>query len=231
MAPIQIIDKFASVDSFSIPDRVLRTRDMTSKSLTTAILVLAIISVVFFLSVLFVLARIWKQMVARKLASRAAEAVGAVVERKTSDWARKNSNVLWSMYIQEDDLKTQFSLPPKSRLFSIGSASSDNEHDHGICPLDRHTSDADETNKNKTKSEESVDNNAPRSRIPYPQETTPTKNLSRTRARSQPCHHRPSDSLEHVAKRKQSMAEQEPRSMRMVVEGPVQGTVMGQRRT
>lgn len=209
MAPIQLDDKLANLGTFSIPTRFLQSRDLTSKSLTTAIIVLAIVSAVLFLSILFVLARVWKQVVARKLAVPPTEAtnnVGAVTERKQSNWARKDSNVLWSMYIEEDDLRSQFSLPAKSRLCSIGSVSTD----HGRCPLDRRTSVADELNRksplgDNMQSQESGDSRVVRDRTTYEQETTPTKNVSRTRARSQPFHHRQSDSLEHLAKRKQSV--------------------------
>jgi hypothetical protein len=47
-----------------------------------------------------------------------------LAERRQSNWARQNSNVLWSMYINDDDLRRQFAQPSKdSRLYSIGSVS------------------------------------------------------------------------------------------------------------
>ena len=71
----------------------------------------------------------------RAAARREKEESGAptpppLAERRPSDWARQNSNVLWSMYINDDDLRAQFSKPSKdSRLFSIGSVST-------VGPLD-----------------------------------------------------------------------------------------------
>ncbi|EXJ85412.1 hypothetical protein A1O1_05776 [Capronia coronata CBS 617.96] len=217
MAPVQVIDMVASAGPFRTPAQPLQTRELTSKSLTTAVIVLAISSTVLFLGVLFVLAKLWTKLRGGKLvpqlASRhvqPAKEGDTVAEREPSDWARKNSNVLWSMYIEEDDLKSQFSLPTKSRLFSIGSVSTD----HGRCPLDRRTSNADELDKHNNppieepERDESVDSHRLRNRAAYEQETTPTKNVSRTRARSQPFHHRQSDSLENIAaKRKQSVPE------------------------
>ncbi|KAL2405835.1 hypothetical protein ABEF95_002160 [Exophiala dermatitidis] len=194
----------------------MQPRALASKSLTTAIVILAIFSAIFFASILFVLVKFWKQVVAKRLASHStaevSKDVGAVIQRKPSDWARKDSNILWSVYIEEDDLKSQFSMPPKSRLFSIGSVSTD----HGRCPLERRDSNADGLSKNKdamadeaeAEGQEPLNSKTLRSRVVYEQETTPTKSVPRTRSRSQPFHHRQSDSLEHIAKRKQSVPEQ-----------------------
>ncbi|KAJ4511591.1 hypothetical protein HRR83_004371 [Exophiala dermatitidis] len=218
MAPFRVLGSLATAHSFGISTRTLQPRAFTSKSLTTAIVILAIFSAILFASILFVLVKFWKQVAAKRLASRStaevSKDVGATIQRKPSDWARKDSNILWSMYIEEDDLKSQFSMPPKSRLFSIGSVSTD----HGRCPLDRRDSNADALSKNRDamadeaeaekEGEKPVNSDTLRSRAVYEQETTPTKTVPRTRSRSQPFHHRQSDSLEHIAKRKQSVPEQ-----------------------
>ncbi|KAJ9608926.1 hypothetical protein H2200_006697 [Cladophialophora chaetospira] len=126
-------------------------------------------------------------------------------ERKQSDWLRKNSNVLWSWHIEEDDLKAQFAVSPKSRTFSIGSVST---VEHGRCPLDRRS------NASPLSQHKITDNDLPRInsfapdlriRTPFEHQTTPTKNVTRTRALSTPSVRRSSSSFEEAAKRKQSL--------------------------
>ena len=83
-----------------------------------------------------------------------------------SNWARKDSNVLWSAYFCEDDLKSQFGRKPSqmSRLYSVGSIESD------VCPLEK---EADEVLPPPPHNSEAD----VRSRATYTVETTPTKNL------------------------------------------------------
>ena len=84
--------------------------------------------------------RWWKKVIASRCISQLSDKLqekDANPECKQSDWARKDSNVLWSMYLEDDDLKSQFAMPRKPRLFSIGSVST---LDEGRCPLDRRPS-------------------------------------------------------------------------------------------
>ena len=56
--------------------------------------------------------------------------------RRQSHWARKDSNVLWSMYVTDEDLAKQFTWGRKlSRMFSIGSiGSNDGENTQFTIP-------------------------------------------------------------------------------------------------
>ncbi|OAP59484.1 hypothetical protein AYL99_06782 [Fonsecaea erecta] len=209
MAPVPSIGAIADINPFSTSSRQLVSRALTSDSLVVAIIILSVISTLLLSSMLFLLARIWQQLMAKRASSLPSEAPkhqGGTSERKQSDWARKNSNVLWSMYIEEDDLKAQFAVSPKSRLFSIGSLST---VDQGRCPLERRQSQSNPLEQHKvvddknTKTEESTADL--RSRIPFEHQTTPTKNVGRARALSQPCHHKYSSSITELAKRKQSV--------------------------
>jgi hypothetical protein len=212
MAPTTLIDTLVHMDT-----RDLQTREIPPRSLIAAIVTLAVVSSFLCICLMFVLVRFWRRVIAPRFGFCSPTAatnkeVDAMTQRKPSDWARQNSNVLWSMYIEEDDLKAQFSAP--SRLFSIGSFSTD----HGRCPLDRRVSAISEVASDK---ERAIDEKKTpvvvvtevdvggdlRSRAPYEQETTPTKApASRARARSQPFRHRHSKSLEEWTKRKQSLA-------------------------
>ncbi|EXJ70536.1 uncharacterized protein A1O5_06606 [Cladophialophora psammophila CBS 110553] len=209
MAPIPSLGAIADINTFSISSRQLVSRALPSDSLIAAIVVLSVISALLFVSIVFLLVGIWKKATAKRNSSPPPEAPqphGTISERKQSDWARKNSNVLWSMYIEEDDLNAQFAVSPKSRLFSIGSVST---VDQGRCPLDRRHSHANPLGQHKIdeelspKTEESSADL--RSRIPYEHQTTPTKNVPRARALSQPCCHKYSSSIEELAKHKQSV--------------------------
>ncbi|KIW77905.1 hypothetical protein Z517_07738 [Fonsecaea pedrosoi CBS 271.37] len=209
MAPIPSLGAIANLNALSVTSRRLVTRSLTSESLVAAIIVLSVISTLLLGSMVFLLARIWKQVVAKRASSHPPETSknhNTNSERKQSDWARKNSNVLWSMYIEEDDLKAQFAVSPKSRLFSIGSVST---VDQGRCPLDRRQSHGNTLAQHKIVDDKNPQNEEStadlRSRTPFEQQTTPTKNVARARALSQPCNHRHSTSIEELVRRKQSV--------------------------
>ena len=189
--------------------RRLLPRAAPADSLIATIVVLSVASTLFLASLIYLSVKIWQKLTARPISSTSAEANKAQAAvssgRKQSDWARQNSNVLWSMYIEEDDLKAQFALPRKSRLFSIGSVST---IDHGRCPLDRRQSQGNALSQHQNIGEKKVastDNEFTevdlRNRNPYEQQTTPTKTIqTRTRAMSQPSKHRSSDSFEEMAR-------------------------------
>lgn len=206
MAPIPWMDDLARMAASHRSSPRLRVRHLSQQSLTATIVVLAILSALLLISMMFLLARIRRQIIARGIASRSSlvpNGLGSMTERKTSDWARQDSNVLWAMYIEEDDLKSQFATPSKSRLFSIGSLASD----HGRCPLDRRdsvTSEPATPNALDKVGLGQVDDGELRSRATYEQETTPNATPPRARARSQPFHHRKTNSLDAMAQRKQS---------------------------
>lgn len=206
MAPIPWMDDLARMAASHRSSPGLRVRHLSRQSLTATIVVLAIVSALLLISMMFLLARIRRQLIARGIASRSSlvpDGLGSMTERKTSDWARQDSNVLWAMYIEEDDLKSQFATPSKSRLFSIGSLASDD----GRCPLDRRDSVASEVGTPQVIVEGAAgpgDDGELRSRATYEQDTTPNATPPRVRARSQPFHHRKSNSLDAMAPRKQS---------------------------
>ncbi len=187
----------------------LLRRTLPSEPLIATVIVVSVMSTLLLASVVFLVSRMWRRAAASSVDSQPSEKPQVSAEssgRRPSDWARQNSNVLWSMYIEEDDLKTQFPVSPKSRLFSIGSVST---VDHGRCPLDRRQS-----RPNPLKQHKIVENQASkmddstvdmRVRAPYENQSTPTKTISRARAMSSPSKHRHSSSFEESAKRKQSL--------------------------
>lgn len=221
MAPIPNSDLFPNRDPLKASSPHIFSRQVRPNSLAPAIIVLSVISTVLFFSMACVLVKVIAAQLASRSAKLSPKDTPATKECKASDWARKNSNVLWSVYIEEDDLKSQFGLPAKSRLFSIGSVST---VDHDRCPLDRRISHVSDPSKPQTSNEtvgkpedhehkDEEGDNAPhlRNRATYEQETTPTKNVSRVRAMSQPFKHRHTNSLEERPKRKQSVPARIPR--------------------
>ncbi|EXJ64539.1 hypothetical protein A1O7_00875 [Cladophialophora yegresii CBS 114405] len=189
--------------------RQLFHRSAPSDPLIATIIVVSVLSTLLLASAILLLSRMWKKNITRR--SDAAipgesQNQAAGFWRTPSDWARKDSNVLWSMYIAEDDLRAQFTLSPKSRLFSIGSVST---VDHARCPLDRRHSHVNPSTQHNTIMDNFVkasDTAADlRSRTPYEHQTTPTKSTPRARAMSQPSKHRYASSFEETVKRKQSL--------------------------
>lgn len=85
------------------------------------------------------------------------------------NWARKDSNVLWSAYFTEDDLKSQFSRKPSqmSRIFSVGTL------DSGIDPLENEAKDIVPPPVHSTDADV-------RNRVVYSKEGIPTKSLRET---------------------------------------------------
>ena len=101
-------------------------RLIAESTLISIIIPLVILTILTTATASFFVRRAWNKRQESKL-EKAAEAPTPppLAERRQSNWARQNSNVLWSMYINDDDLRAQFSKPSKdSRLFSIGSVSS-----------------------------------------------------------------------------------------------------------
>jgi hypothetical protein len=96
-----------------------------------------------------------------------------------SNWARKDSNVLWSAYFSEDDLKSHFDRKASqmSHGLSVGTLESD------ICPLEiegvlaqpRNFNNADMRDPDVLPPPPSFSDGGVRSRVTYVQETTPPK--------------------------------------------------------
>lgn len=208
MAPRHYIGAVVDMYTSRTSSQHLLRRIIPSESLIATVIVLSVMSTLVLASVVFLLSRMWRKAVVSRIESQPSEKVrasAATSGRRPSDWARQNSNVLWSMYIEEDDLKTQFPISPKSRLFSIGSVSTD----HGSCPLDRRQSRPNPSNQHKIidiKTSKTDDSTVDvRARAAYEHQSTPTKTISRARAMSSPSKHRHSNSFEQLAKRKQSL--------------------------
>ncbi|ETI28481.1 hypothetical protein G647_00930 [Cladophialophora carrionii CBS 160.54] len=189
--------------------RQLFRRSAPSDSLIATIIVVSVLSTLLVASMILLLSRMWKKIISRRSDAaplQGSQNQGAGLGCKPSDWARKDSNVLWSMYITEDDLKAQFAVSPKSRLFSIGSVST---IDHAKCPLDRRQSHAHPSAYHSTiedRFSQASDTAADlRNRTPYEHQTTPTKNTPRARAMSQPSKHKYTSFFEAIANRKQSL--------------------------
>ncbi|KAJ9642146.1 hypothetical protein H2204_002515 [Knufia peltigerae] len=132
MAPIPSIDVLAH--DITVGDSTpllqhLKTRDLPPQAFVGTIIVLIILASLVFVGFTLAVGKIWS-LVAQRYGWGASE------RRRQIDWARQNSNnnVVWSTHMGDDDLRAQFAAPSRlSRLFSIGSLSSEN----GRCPLDR----------------------------------------------------------------------------------------------
>lgn len=181
MAPLPFIDSLLHKSPPAKSTHWLHVRDLPPEALTGVIIILVILSSLVIVFMTLLLGRAWKWLKTPRLGLPSPEVTGGIgmsQRRKTSDWARQNSNILWSLYIQEDDLRAQFAAPSKlSRLFSIGSASSD----HGRCPLDRRPSVIAEDGLDRLIDEKNVANvevNELRSCAAYEYDTSPARKFS-----------------------------------------------------
>ncbi|KIV80493.1 hypothetical protein PV11_07991 [Exophiala sideris] len=214
MAPLPFIDSLLHKTApAKTSPHWLHVRDLPPDALTGIIVILIILSALVIVSLTVLVGKVWKWLIAPRLGRRCSVVTdgGITQRRKTSDWARQNSNILWSMYIQEDDLRAQFSAPSKlSRLFSIGSVSTD----HGRCPLDRRPSVIVEDGLDpliEEKNVAEVDIGELRSRAIYDYETAPARKFSLPgrkfslfQAKPQKPRHRYTKSLEDLVKVRQS---------------------------
>jgi hypothetical protein len=210
MAPRHYLGVAINLHSILSPVLQLSRRHDASQSLITTIIAVSVLSTLLFASLVLLSFRLWKARLAKRTESHPSvqgQDHVTTAGLTQTDWARKNSNVLWSLYIEEDDLQAQFPLSPKSRLFSIGSVSS---LEHGRCPFDRRESRVNPSSQNKPGTGKVSESNAPPAidlpfRTPFDHQTTPTKNLPRARAMSSPSRHKDHGSFEDNAKRKQSL--------------------------
>jgi len=204
MAPIHALSLVAR-RAESVKRFVITSRDTTHPSLIVTIVVLAVVCALLFSTAVYTFYRLWSAVIAPKLAARRSKAAQETQptssrRQSTVNWARKDSNVLWSMYINEDDLKSQFAQPSKdSRLFSIGSIST-------IGPLDRRSSRDSASGTLPQNDEKAAGTATIRSRAAYEQETTPTKVVPRRPSRMGLGHHH-TNSSEAVVSRRQSVAD------------------------
>jgi hypothetical protein len=121
MAPMPAIHKVASLWKLEHWDGAKR---FIPESTLISIIIPLVILCIFAVSVAgFFVRKMYTQRLEARKADEEAPTPPPLAERP-SNWARQNSNVLWSMYINDDDLRAQFSKPSKdSRLFSVGSVS------------------------------------------------------------------------------------------------------------
>lgn len=204
MAPPPFDSKL-SMGSIAKQTRSLQRRDNLPPWTIAPFIILLAIYVILLVGLLWRKLR-WNK--AEDKQPRATAETDPDMSRKPSDWSHKNSNVIWSTYIEEDDLKSQFALP-KSRLFSIGSVSTVED---GRCPLDNQPSSTGVTTRGLSKGSEPPrlelhlpnDDNTFRSRAADEQDVTPTKS-SRRRAMSQPHQHSLSTIFADARARKQSL--------------------------
>lgn len=145
------------------------------------VIILTILTILVLSTLAYVVRRLWLYLRCRRTGN-AEEKNG----RKDSNWARKNSNVLWSIYPDEDDLRRQFSRPSKcSRMFSIGSVST-------LGPLDKVA---------EAERKPSVDGcDALKHRAGYEPEGTPTKTLPRRNTAPNVQHHNDSSAEDKIKK-------------------------------
>jgi len=202
MAPLSF-DLNLGKGSMTRPARFFQRRDnLPPWTIATFVILLAVY-------IIRLIGLVWRRLrwnKARDKEARPALGPNQDMSRKQNDWLRKNSNVIWSTYIEEDDLKSQFALP-RSRLFSIGSVSTVEE---GRCPLDNQTSSTGATTQGLNKGTEPPrlqlhlpnDDETFRTRAAYEQDVTPTKQ-SRRRAMSQPQQDSPSIVFADARTRKQ----------------------------
>ena len=193
MAPLLVDNLVLHIGGISGTARQFQRRDLNIQTFLTATVILSLLSGALFAGLVIVVLRIWLQ----RRAGNAAQSPHPEISkedpaqpRRQSDWLRKNSNVLWSMYFEDDDLKAQFG-PPTSRLYSIGSVST---VDNGRCPLDRGALNAHDIEKQQNICKDpsrleivcdTNDGTDLADRTPSEHETKPTQS-SRPRSRSHP---------------------------------------------
>ncbi|KEF58198.1 uncharacterized protein A1O9_06124 [Exophiala aquamarina CBS 119918] len=170
------------MDSMAKQTRVLRRRDNLPP---WTIATFTILSAIF---VILLIGLVWRKLRLNKAADKQSHATPnttSEISHKHSDWLRNNSNVIWSTYIEEDGLKSQFALS-NSRLFSIASVSTIED---GEFPFDTEPSSKLVTTQDPNKRSEppklelhlTNDENTLRSRAAHDQDLTPTPNSPMSR--------------------------------------------------
>ena len=208
MAPISMDLTFISSATSK-----LAKRTVSDPSVIGVIVIFALLATAVFITAIYVLRRVWMTVIGPKLASRRNKALEGQspppTERRESHWARKNSNVLWSMYINDDDLAKQFARPCRkdSRLFSVGSVST-------LGPLDTIPGPGPAIEEKATGSDGAKDGADVRSRPAFEPETTPTKSLPPVprRATHGSTQHKASHSFDAAERRKISLASAKTKS-------------------
>lgn len=166
----------------------MRKRELETSSLVGIVITFTILTVIVLCIIAYMIRRLWVYLSRRRINKSSKASSTADGERRDSNWARKDSNVLWSVFIDDDDLRKQFARPSKcSRMFSIGSIST-------LGPLDKV---ADTEDKLATNEHENV-----RNRVGHEYETTPTKTIPR-RGTAPNLQHRSNGSVEEQVKRVQ----------------------------
>ena len=209
MAPVPIY-----VTSISSATSNLARRTVSDPSVIGLIVVFALLAAAIFITTIVVLRRVWVTVISPKLASRRSKAPEGQspppTDRRESHWARKNSNVLWSMYINDDDLAKQFARPHRkdSRLFSVGSVST-------LGPLDTVSGPGPAIEEKASGTDGAKEGADVRSRAAFDPETTPTKTLPplpRHATYGSTQAHRASHSFDAAERRKMSLASAKTKS-------------------
>jgi hypothetical protein len=128
---------------------------------------------------------VWRKLRSSNAAHKQAPATSGTTPHlsgRQSDWLRKNINVPRSTYFEDDDVKSQSSLP-KSRLFSIGSVST---VDDGRYPVHSQPSPTRVTTQGLKEGSEPPhpelympnDDIVHHNRAPFEEDLTPTKNAT-----------------------------------------------------
>ena len=134
----------SSLTSSSLHMRWTKTAASLDPTHMLAIIVISAVSALLLATLIYLIVRTIqrRRALAKQQSTTSASAqpnhkspsmTGLPGSRRQSHWARKDSNVLWSMYMTDEDLAKQFSLGRKlSRMFSIGSTGSINDGANSI---------------------------------------------------------------------------------------------------
>lgn len=131
MAPIPATEKTTNYHLASSIARI-RSRDLASldSTLVAPLVFLTLLAIMLLACIMYLIVKAWSCVFRPKDRK---PSIGLDPARRLSRWAGKHSDVIWAAYIEDDDLRSHFSLSTKSR-FSLESLASVNL---GRCPLDQ----------------------------------------------------------------------------------------------
>lgn len=112
-------------------------QDVPPEMVVVGIVVISTVAALIFAGIAYIIVRICQRVTPSDNLESGIQQICPMKERRDSNWLRRHSEALWTDYIEQDNLKSPFSQPSKSRMFSIGSVST---LDTGRCPLDRRPS-------------------------------------------------------------------------------------------
>lgn len=191
-------------------------QDVPPEMMVIGIVVISTVAALTIAGIGYIIVRICRRVTPSDNLEAGVQQICPMEERRERNWLRRHSAALWSDYIEQDDLKSAFSQPSMSRMFSIGSVST---LDAGRCPLDRRPSPLQRHPLNRTDTATSQDAllgspaEVPSSEVSGRRpawwdrelDLVPADDSPRPRAASQPHAYTDKTSFEDLKDRKQSL--------------------------